>query len=104
MKTLRIALIGLVLFGAGPAAQTTARDADETRIRRLVKNYVDARERADARAVDALFTPDADQLTSSGEWRKGRDEVVRGSLTSSKQNVGRRTITVETVRFVSADV
>jgi uncharacterized protein (TIGR02246 family) len=41
-----------------------------------VSRYVDAREARDPKALEALFTPDADQLTSSGEWRKGRDEVV----------------------------
>ena len=41
--------------------------------------YVDARDRKDAKATEALFTADADQLVSSGEWRKGRDAVVRGT-------------------------
>ena len=47
---------------------------------------------------------DADQLTSSGEWRRGRDELVRGTLASSKTNSGARTITIQTVRFPAADV
>ena len=52
----------------------------------------------------ALFTADADQLTSSGEWRRGRDELVRGTLASSKANSGARTITIKTVRFPAPDV
>jgi len=82
----------------------TNRTAADIAIREVFNKYVDARERADAKAVAALFTEDADQLTSSGEWRRGRDEVVRGSLASSQHNAGRRTIDVETVQFVSADV
>jgi uncharacterized protein (TIGR02246 family) len=72
---------------------------DETAVRDVVKKYVDARERSDESAIRALFTDDADQLTSSGEWRKGRENVVRGTLASSKGNPGSRTIAVETVRF-----
>lgn len=94
----------LVLLAGGIAAQRTNQTRDSAAVRELVRKYVEARERGDAQAVEALFTRDADQLTSSGEWRRGRDEVVRGSLASSQRSAGRRTITVEAVRFVSADV
>jgi uncharacterized protein (TIGR02246 family) len=77
---------------------------DETPIRTIVQKYMDARDRQDAHALAALFTADADQLVSSGEWRKGRDVVVRGTLASSRNTGGQRTITVESVRFLSNDV
>jgi len=83
-------------------AQDRARD--EAAIRDLVRRYVDARERIDPKAVEALFTGDADQLVSSGEWRKGRDEVVRGTMASSRSTGGHRSITVESVRFLTKDV
>ena len=73
-------------------------------VRDVVRQYVDAREARDPKAVGALFTADADQLVSSGEWRLGRDNVVSGSLASSAQSAGKRTIDVERVRFVSSDV
>lgn len=76
----------------------------EAAIRDLVRKYVDAREKIDPKATQELFTPDADQLVSSGEWRKGRDAVVTGSMASSKQNAAKRTITVENVRFLGDDV
>ena len=85
-----------------PAGQTPT--ADETAVREVVKQYVDARDKADAAAIGALFTEDADQLTSSGEWRKGREAIVRGTLASSKSNSGARTIAVQTVRFPAAGV
>lgn len=72
---------------------------DDAAIRDVVKRYVDARDRGDAAAIGALFTEDADQLTSSGEWRRGREALVRGTLSSSKGNPGTRTIAIETVRF-----
>ena len=40
---------------------------DEAAVREVVKKYIDARDRSDADAIRALFTEDADQLTSSGE-------------------------------------
>jgi uncharacterized protein (TIGR02246 family) len=49
------------------------------------------------------LVPDADQLVSSGEWRKGRDAVVSGTLASSRRTNGIRTITLETIRFITAD-
>jgi uncharacterized protein (TIGR02246 family) len=101
-------LIALCLVAAASMAthgQTGASTApDEAAIRDVVRKYVQARERADEAAVRALFTADADQLTSSGEWRKGRDNVVRGSLASSQANSGTRTIAIDAVRFPAAGV
>ena len=54
--------------------------------------------------MEALFTSDADQLVSSGEWRKGRSEVVKGTLASSRSSGGKRTITVTSVRFLAPGV
>jgi|tagenome__1003787_1003787.scaffolds.fasta_scaffold20943838_3 uncharacterized protein (TIGR02246 family) len=88
-------------------ALTTIRYAiakDESPIREIVQKYMDARDRQDTQALEALFTADADQLVSSGEWRKGRDAVVRGTLASSRNTRGQRTITVESIRFLSKDV
>ena len=79
------------------------RAEDEAAVREVVRKYVDAREARDPKAVAALFTADADQLVSSGEWRLGRDNVVTGSLASSAQG-GTRRIEVERIRMVGADV
>ena len=65
---------------------------DQSAVRKLVGQYVAAREHTDAKATAALFTADADQLVSSGEWRRGRDEVVRGTMASSQATGGQRTI------------
>ena len=77
---------------------------EDAAIREVVKKYVDARERIDPKAVEQLFTADADQLVSSGEWRKGREAVVRGTMASSNSSGGKRTITVESVRVIASDV
>lgn len=52
----------------------------------------------------SLFTPDADQLVSSGEWRRGIDNLVRGAMASSQKETGTSSITVETVRFLEPDI
>ena len=77
---------------------------DEQAVRDVVQKYVDAREARDPKAVEALFTEDADQLVSDGVWRKGRETIVKGTLQSSQQSSGKRTIDVESVRFLASDV
>jgi uncharacterized protein (TIGR02246 family) len=95
--------LAVALALAAPAAgQKTA--ADDESIREVVRRYTSARERGSATELAALFTADADQLTSSGEWRRGRAELVPGTLASSKNNTGARTITLKTVRFPAPGV
>src|SRR5690349_5034675 len=77
---------------------------DDAAVRSIVQKYMDARTNMDPHAIEALFTSDADQLVSSGEWRKGRAEVVRGTMASSQGSSGKRTIAVESVRFVAPGV
>lgn len=101
MRLLAI-LVGLVV--AIPWAGSAAQAGDDAAIRALVAKYAAAREERDPEAIGALFTDDADQLVSSGTWRRGRDELVRGMLDSSRRNPGERTITVETVRFLTPEV
>lgn len=89
-------ILGFALF-----AQNSG---DDEAIRGIVKQYVDAREQKDPKAIEALFTSDADQLVSSGEWRKGRGDVVKGTMASSQSNSGKRTIVVESIRYVAPGV
>ena len=98
-------VLGVFVIAASLPAQNPAPEpGQETAVRELVAKYAAARGISDVKAIGALFTEDADQLVSSGEWRKGRDALVRGMIESSRQNAGARTITVETVRFVAAGV
>ena len=99
-------LIAAASFGLcfGVFAADAQAPAEEPAIRALVQRYMDARDKQDPRAIESLFTADADQLVSSGEWRKGRPAVVKGTIASSQSNSGKRTITVESVRFLSSGV
>ena len=77
---------------AAASAQNGSGDARaEAAVRAVVASYVDAREKQDAAAIGALFTDDADQFNSSGEWRRGREAIVKGTLQSSQRNPVRGT-------------
>jgi uncharacterized protein (TIGR02246 family) len=93
-------MMAQVLIGQQP----DRRAADEAAVREVVARYMAARELRDPRAIEALFTADADQQTTSGEWRRGRAQIVPGTLQSSERNQGARSIRVEAVRFLTPDV
>ena len=103
MRVLAVAAL-CCIAGVGVSSQTSPPSHDETAVREIVRKYVDAREKRDPKLLDALFTADADQLTTSGEWRKGRDNVVKGGLASSQANPGSRQIAIEVVRFMAPGV
>ena len=86
------------------AGEPAAQSGDESTVRAVVQKYVDAREARDPKAIEPLFTEDADQLVSDGTWRRGRDTLVRGMLESSRRNSAKRSIAVESVRFLSPEV
>jgi uncharacterized protein (TIGR02246 family) len=98
-----IALCCLILAPTFPQAAAGAA-ADEAAVRAVVARYVDARDKRDPKLLAALFTADADQLVTTGEWRKGRENVVQGGLASSQANPGSRRIVIEVVRFVAPGV
>jgi len=85
-------------------AQSASHSADEAAIRAVVKAFLDTREKNDAAALAALMTADIDQQQTSGDVRHGRDAVVKGSLTTQQSTGGKRTITLESIRFVTTDV
>ena len=86
------------------AATLFAQANDESiPVRDVIQRYVLAREMRDSKAIGVLFTEDADQLVSDGVWRKGREAIVKGTLESSQRNSGRRTIEVQTVRFLTPE-
>lgn len=102
MRWLAMKTAGLVLVG-GTAALAQV-PADDAAIRDVVRKYVEARTAEDPKQIEALFTSDADQHTTAGEWRRGRDAVVPGTLRSSAGNPGTRRIVIEAIRFVTPDV
>ena len=77
---------------------------EESRVVAVIQNYVKARNARDPKAIEALFTADADQYTTAGEWRKGRAQVIPGTARSTNQNPGIRSIAIAAVRFITPDV
>ena len=98
---MRLLFVAFVVTASLLPAQ---KPGDDAAIRAVVQKYLDAREQRDPKAVESLFAAEADQLVSSGEWRKGRDAVVKGTLASSDASGGKRTITVESIRYVADGV
>jgi uncharacterized protein (TIGR02246 family) len=97
-------IVASLVAVAGRGVAQSKGAADEQAVRAVVARYVEAREKRDATALAALFVADADQLVSSGEWRRGKEAVVSGGLASSARSAGTRTIQVEYVRVVAPDV
>jgi hypothetical protein len=64
--------------------------------------YVLARETKDTITLNKILTSDADQLVSSGNWRHNREEAVEGMLRSTANNPGKRTLTIQKLRFLNA--
>ena len=96
------ALIGVL--AAAAHAQNGNRAADEAAIRGVIQAFLDTREANDAAALGALLTADVDQQQTSGNTRRGREAVVSGSLATQQSTGGKRTITVDSLRFLTADV
>ena len=77
---------------------------DKENVRMTIKSYVAGRQARDIEAVKGVLDPKVDQLTSRGEWRHGIDATIAGMKRSSKKNPGKRSIEVESVRFLQPDV
>lgn len=104
MRSLLIVLC-LVVAGSAAAAQTpSSASADDAAVREIVQRYTQARELSDPKAIAALFTAEADQYTSAGEWRRGVTQLVQGMLETSTRNPGVRAIEIQAVRFITPDV
>jgi uncharacterized protein (TIGR02246 family) len=84
-------------------AQAPDRAADEKAIKAVIQEFLDARDANDPTRLGAVLTPDADQQQTSGERRRGRDAVVKGSLSTQQSTGGKRTIAVDSIRFIAAD-
>ena len=100
-----LTLVLCVAAAASLQAQSTSSNkSDDAAVRDIVRRYTEARELNDPKAIAALFTDDADQYTTSGDWRRGISQLVKGMLETSARNPGVRAITIAAVRFVTPDV
>jgi uncharacterized protein (TIGR02246 family) len=97
-------VLTVIAVPVAATAQAGDRAADEAAIRGVIKAFIDTRENNDAAGLAALLTADVDQRQTSGNVRSGRDAVVSGTMQTQQSTGGTRTISVESLRFVGADV
>jgi hypothetical protein len=69
----------------------------------VVNSYSQARTGGDSLLLSQILTAETDQLVSSGVWRKGKEEAMRGMGRSSENNPGTRTLEVEQIRLLTSD-
>jgi uncharacterized protein (TIGR02246 family) len=100
----KLAALLICVATAGAVSAQGDRSADEAAVRAVIQAFLDTREKNDAAGLAALLTADVDQRQTSGNMRSGRDAVVAGSLATQQSTGGRRTITVDALRFVGPDV
>ncbi len=106
MRTVVTALLGLALTVPGLAQTPAASGADAAAIRLVVQQQDDARNRGDWKAFGELFTQDAEQLTSAGQWRRGRGDIEKGvaQTMATTYKSGKYATKVETVRMLAPTV
>jgi uncharacterized protein (TIGR02246 family) len=105
MKSRSLFLLGVCLMLLNVVwAEADGASTAEDRIRNVLQAYVQGRQNRDLEAVKAVLDPEVDQLTSRGEWRRGREAATAGMKRSSARNPGTRTLQVETVRLLTSDV
>lgn len=95
-----LALASFLLFLNPLRPHAEAASSDDA-IRQVVARYVAARNHSDVAALRELFTPDADQLVSTGVWRHGLEDLLKGAIASSKKENGQSSVTLETIRMLS---
>jgi uncharacterized protein (TIGR02246 family) len=106
MLTTMTTVFSLALTVAGFGQVAAPASADDAAIRRVVQQQDEARNRGDWKALSELFTQDAEQLTSSGTWRRGRAAIEKGVAQSmgSVYKGAKYTTKVESVRMLAPTV
>lgn len=104
MKKYAILLsLNVLMLSPTLAQENKMYDEERENIKALIDAYAQAREKQDTASLNEILTKDIDQLVSSGEWRRGKEEARQGMMRSSTNNPGERTLTVEHIRFLSLE-
>ena len=106
MLTTMTTVFSLALTVAGFGQVAAPASADDAAIRRVVQQQDEARNRGDWKALSELFMQDAEQLTSSGTWRRGRAAIEKGVAQSmgSVYKGAKYTTKVESGRMLAPTV
>jgi len=98
-KTRLLSLLSVLLIFEVQAQQFIPTSKQKQEIHALIDQYALAREKKDTVLLKEILTGDVDQLVSSGEWRIGIKESVKGMLRSSENNGGSRKLVVDKIRL-----
>ncbi|MGB5229120.1 MAG: SgcJ/EcaC family oxidoreductase [Eudoraea sp.] len=102
MKNILILLLLSNFVITNLSAQKITPSKKQTKdIHSLIEDYSKARENKDTLLLSHILTEDIDQLVSSGKWRKGKEESMKGMLQSSVNNPGTRTLIIENIRLLN---
>jgi uncharacterized protein (TIGR02246 family) len=89
-------------------AQTTAsqeRESDVRAITEVLASFIKAYNEKDAKALGALFTPDAEIEDDEGEVTRGRKAIIEQFSEMFKESAGDRiAVDTDSVRFLGTDV
>ncbi len=103
MKNICLCLLFYVFSTSLMYAQQVVITAKQKQdISTLIDQYALARENQDTVLLKSILTDDVDQLVSSGEWRNGVGESLKGMLKSSQSSSGSRKIIVDKMRLLNS--
>jgi uncharacterized protein (TIGR02246 family) len=104
MKSTLIYIICLAMYPSSSLAQgDQVGEKERHEIYDLVDKYTQSRENRDTVLLESILTSDIDQLVSSGEWREGKSESMKGMMRSSGNNPGKRKITIDKIRLITSE-
>lgn len=103
MKNLTFLFLFLLITSSAFCQNPLNTKGESQEIIDLISSYSKARETKDTVLLKEILVEDVDQLVSSGVWRKGIAEAVKGMMESSAENPGDRTLKVESIRFLNPD-
>ena len=96
----------LVVALAAAAGGVSGQAGDEAAIRRVVERFDETRNTGDWKGFAALFVKEADQIISSGTWRKGPEDIAKGmqEITSTAYKGATHKTTADRVRMLAPGV
>ena len=96
----------LVVALAAAAGGVSGQEGDEAAIRRVVERFDETRNTGDWKGFAALFVKEADQIISSGTWRKGPEDIAKGmqEITSTAYKGATHKTTADRVRMLAPGV
>jgi uncharacterized protein (TIGR02246 family) len=106
MRKFWILATTIALVAPGMAAQKKASATDQEAIKKVVADYTEAWNKHDARALSMYYAEDGDLVSATGSMSKGRAEIEKAVARdfSTRSKGGKRTTTVQSVRFIKPGV